>query len=516
MKTKHILTTAILALSIAGLTGCSKDFLEVNPPTADPVDEYYTTDAHIQEALVAAYDPLHWPDWGNGSYSPLNLCSDIMADDIYPGGATASDLLELQLMENYNADPDHTLSALWTDEYTGVKRCNDVLAYLETAIQIDGVDITEDNAKSYRGQARVLRAYYYMNLWKFWGNIPYYTTNLSGDYKAPQLSADEVYTNVITDLEDALSQYGAQLPMKASAGNEGRVTKAFAYMVYAEMVMYQNDQSRYAKALEYMNEIINSGNYALNPSFEDIWKESGEWCAESIFEVNYDDANHARGWSTPLAVGGTVLPRLLGPRGWTSGVAGVDNGWGFGPVRQECYDMFADNDTRRDATCFNADKVAEENGITYTPAWQHTGFFLNKYLPLTENVKDAGWDADLNFNNNYRIYRFSETLLNAAELLVRTNGDQSIARSYVNKVRARAGLSDLTSLSVDDIINERHLEFVGEGKRYWDLVRSGKAASTLVPDAEGYRTATWSESKKYLPIPQSEISADANLVQNNY
>lgn len=178
--------------------------------------------------------------------------------------------------------------------------------------------------------------------------------------------------------------------------------------------------------------------------------------------------------------------------------------------------MFADNDTRRDATCFNADKVAEENGITYTAAWQHTGFFLNKYLPLTENVKDAGWDADLNFNNNYRIYRFSETLLNAAELLLRTNGDQATARNYVNKVRARAGLSDLTTLSIDDVLNERHLEFVGEGKRYWDLVRSGKAASTLVPDAEGYRTATWSENKKYLPIPQSELSADANLVQNNY
>lgn len=107
-------------------------------------------------------------------------------------------------------------------------------------------------------------------------------------------------------------------------------------------------------------------------------------------------------------------------------------------------------------------------------------------------------------------------MLNAAELLIRTNGDNATALHYVNLVRERAGIADLSSISIDAIINERHLEFLGEGKRYWDLVRSGKAATTLVPDAEGYRTAAWTESKKYLPIPQSELSADPNLQQNNY
>lgn len=81
----------------------------------------------------------------------------------------------------------------------------------------------------------------------------------------------------------------------------------------------------------------------------------------------------------------------------------------------------------------------------------------------------------------------------------------------------RAGLTNTVEPTIDNILEERHLEFVGEGKRYWDLVRSGKAASVLVPDTYGYRTNTWSAKKKYLPIPQGEIdAAQGTLVQNNY
>ena len=84
-------------------------------------------------------------------------------------------------------------------------------------------------------------------------------------------------------------------------------------------------------------------------------------------------------------------------------------------------------------------------------------------------------------------------------------------------MRKRAGLITELEPTVDNIIEERHLEFVGEGKRYWDLVRTGKASTVLVPDEYGYRTNTWSVNKKYLPIPQSAIdSAQGSLTQNNY
>ena len=155
--------------------------------------------------------------------------------------------------------------------------------------------------------------------------------------------------------------------------------------------------------------------------------------------------------------------------------------------------------------------------IIYEHRYQDTGYFLGKYIAKSENNKDQAADGDLNFNNNLRIYRFAETLLNAAELIVRTGGNMADAEEYLNKVHHRAGLTDNKAATIDNIIDERHKEFVGEGKRYWDLIRTGKAATTLVPDAYGYRTNTWTEKKKYLPIPLSEIDAShGTLTQNDY
>ena len=277
------------------------------------------------------------------------------------------------------------------------------------------------------------------------------------------------------------------------------------------MVMYQNDQSRYANALSFMKEIINSGKFALVPDYTTIFLESGEWSSESIYEICYKDDNAVRAWGGGyLNAGGTIYPRLIGPSG---GVPedGVDNGWGFEPVRLETYDIFADGDARRDATIYDA------RSASYTTRYQNTGLWLKKYLPYSANNADQKADGDLNFNNNLRIYRYSETLLNAAELLVLTGGSTSEAQGYLAQVHNRAGLTDTPEATIDNIIDERRLEFVGEGKRYWDLVRTGKAAQVLTPDSYGYRTNTWSESKKYLPIPLSEIdAAQGSLTQNNY
>ena len=180
-------------------------------------------------------------------------------------------------------------------------------------------------------------------------------------------------------------------------------------------------------------------------------------------------------------------------------------------MRLETYQRYDEADTRRDATCWNAGAI----GADYNKRYQDTGFFLEKYAAHTGDNADQKASSELNWNNNLRIYRFSETLLNAAELIVRGAGAGD-AQGYLDRVRTRAGLKSITA-NLDNIIEERHLEFVGEGKRYWDLIRTGKAASVLVPDQYEYRTNTWSESKKYLPIPQSEIDkALGTLVQNNY
>ena len=496
----------IAAAAMMLTTSCDADWLEVQNPNGEPLEEYYVNEKTLTEALNAAYDPIHWPDWGLGQYNALNIDAEIMGDNVWVGGSDKNDMANWHKLFNYEADGNNTFSSLWTVDYSGVKRCNDLLRYLGR----DGIKIRDQLKKNYEMQARLLRVYYYNNLWHYFGNIPFYLENLTAanGYTAPQLKADEVYAQLIVELEAVIDSN--VLPVRAEDKDCGRVTQALAYMLYAEMAMYQNDKERYGKALGYMQSLISGGQYKLDPDFAHIWTEDGEWCDESIWEINYEDNNNERGWGSPLAVGGTILPCLIGPNGWPGGEgfdAGQD-GWGFMPVRLETYNLYEEGDTRRDATIWDV------RGTTYTERYQDTHLWVAKYRPITANLADAGFDSNLNYNNNLRMYRYAETLLNAAELLLETGGNAGQAAEYVNQVRKRAGIAPLASVTKDDIIEERRLEFVGEGKRYFDLVRTGLAATVLKPDNYGYRTNSWTPSKKYIPIAESELSSDPNLKQN--
>ncbi len=499
MKKNKIFSLIAAALT---LTACSDDFLEVSNPTGEPLEEYYTNDARINEALNAAYDPIHWPDWGLGQYNALNIDAEVMGDNFWVGGANKADMQNWHMLFNFEADAYNTYNSLWTVDYSGVKRCNDVLRYLGWAEKA----LTKENKNSYEMQARGLRVYYYNNLWHYFGNIPFYLENLTSPYTAPQLTADEVYNQLIVELESIMD--ANVLPMRWDDKNSGRISQAMVYMMYAEMVMYQNDEARYPKALEAMNKIIADTNYDLNPDYANLWEESGEWCKESIWEINYQDDNSERGWSSPLAIGGTVMPTLIGPPN-VGGDGLTQECWGFLPVRMETYNMYDPADVRRDATIWDL------RAFDYSPRYQDTHFWLKKYRAQDENNKDAGFDVNLNYNNNLRIYRYAETLLNAAELSLAT-GNPGKAVECVNQVRTRAGLAKLGSVTKADIIQERNLEFVGEGKRYFDLVRTGMAATVLVPDSYGYRTNSWTPNKKYIPIAQAELDSDPALKQNNY
>lgn len=496
---KNILTIGLAAAAILS-QGCSEDFLNVESPDKLYVDEYYSTEARIFEDLVAAYDPLQWSDWNKSQYTPINIMSDIMSDQMWPGGADRSDNQFWHLMNNFEAIPTNCMSGIWTNCYTGVKRANDVIHYMENV-----TDISAENKALYIAEAKVLRAFYYTQLWKFWGNVPFYTENLDAPYICEQSKADDVYAGIIKDLNEAIKD--GNLKMRNPKEISGRVSLAMAYMLYAEVVMYQNDEQNFGTALKYMEEIIGSGEYSLASDYASIWERNGEWNEESIWEINYMNEGAARSWDWPMTAGGTVLPRLISPNGWTDGTDGVDNGWGFCPIRREAYNMFEDGDSRRDATCYDASQK------DYNRRYEDTGLFLKKYIARSGYNGGQIADGDLNFGNNLRIYRFSETLLNAAELIVRGAGAGD-ASKYLNMVRSRAGIGDETA-SLETILQERANEFIGEGKRYWDLVRSGLAETTLVPDADNFRTNTWKSHNKYLPIPQTEInSAQGSLKQN--
>ena len=154
---KHFI--AILAAVAALATSCGDKFLSVESNSQKFLEDYFNTEPHLQEALIAAYDPLEWFDWTN-QYAPVNIMSDIMADQIWVGGSDKTDNAFWHLMMNYEAIPTNCLSSIISDCYSGVKRCNDVITYMGWVPDLDATV-----AKSVEAQTRVLRAFYYNILW---------------------------------------------------------------------------------------------------------------------------------------------------------------------------------------------------------------------------------------------------------------------------------------------------------------------------------------------------------------
>lgn len=135
---------------------CGEKWLAVQSHDKIYIDEYYNSESRIYEALIAAYDPLQWFDWGLNMYNPVPLIYEVMADDIYPGGANESDNRHLHLMFNYSADPTNVPTSIWGICYSGINRANCVAKYMP------GVENISDAKKAeFLAEAAVLRTWYY-------------------------------------------------------------------------------------------------------------------------------------------------------------------------------------------------------------------------------------------------------------------------------------------------------------------------------------------------------------------
>lgn len=499
----------------AALTSCKDSFLEQEPPTKAPVEEYFSTAEHIDEAMNAAYVPARMYDYDGNNFAALNWI-DMLGDDMLVGASGPSDQEVWHNAFNYQLTPDLTLTNYWDVSYTGIRLCNEVVTYIED----NKATLSADYVAEKESEARVLRAFYYNIVWKTFGNIPYFTAKLNAEDKPAQLQATEAYERIVADLEEVIAQ--DKLPMKRTGDDLGRTTKALAYMIYADMVMYQNDDTRFQKALGYMTELINGADYGLDTNgYAHLFSEDGEWGPESIFEINYTDGpSCVRSYDNLGGIGGSFQGKCLAPQDGDA-ASGVIDGWGTFIVRRTTYDHYSPNDERRDVSCFIP--VG-----SYSPRYQDQGVFCGKYIAHTPAAGTGGADH-CQSNQNLRVYRYAETLLNAAELLVRTGGDQAKAKGYITQVRQRAGLVSEVEPTLDNIIEERRLEFLGEGKRYYDLVRmegvSGattKASTVLVADREAInakgergRQQAWTANKKYLPISGKEISAGEGVLRQN-
>ncbi len=491
---KYIKRTFII-IAIIALNSCDEDFLTVYPTDSQAAGGAATESA-IRSNLAATYQILLFDSYANFQFNSIVLMSDLRSDDIFKGGGDAGDQGQLYRLSLLDATPTELPEGLWTIFYSGINRANNVLLACDNALDVD-----EDLLDEFRAEAHFLRAYFTHWLWKFWGNIPYYEEALEDPFMAPQYDADEIYDFIIADLDFAIE--GEKLPIRRTQADDGKASKAAAMMLKAQVVLYQNDDTRYGEVLDDMAEIISSGQYQLMDDFASIWVREGEFCDESIFEVNHKPLG--KDWGAAWTGFGTNLPRFISPNeldgvDLLSGSEEFSGGWGFGPVRPEVPAIYSNNDTRLAAS------INQFEEGTYTERFQDTRYFMAKYA-ARKNYADAPWTPDLNFENNLRVFRYAETLLVAAELLIRGySGTEALpsAEDLLSEIRDRAGVGSIAA-TLENLKEERRREFLGEGKRFWDLVRWGDA-NILTEDIPEYsHTRTWEPYKKYLPIPDSEI-----------
>jgi len=240
--------------------------------------------------------------------------------------------------------------------------------------------------------------------------------------------------------------------------------------------------------------------------------DDNENTIESVFEVQYTDLEGAS-FDCLQCSEGNVAVGFSGPRNFNGPL--FESGFSFNVPTQETFDAFSEEDLRRDFSILDIEAFAIENqdynngaGVSWTEGFEHTGFFNRKYIPR-QGDSNIG-DQNLTNPNNYRSIRFADVLLMAAEAHSRGNGNEALALQYLNRVRTRAGLDEL-SVSGSDLTQaiylERRLELVGEGHHFFDLVRTNRAAAAI----EGFMTG----KHELFPIPDIEIQLTGNRWQQN-
>lgn len=515
MKPYPLLIPMLCIVAAASFAACSEDFLtSANAGSSRTVDDPADESALLGFA-AAAYQPLLLDSYapvrsssGDGKFHSTILTADLRSDDVYRGSSNSGDVPELWRLFTFTSEPTQTLNGLWNVCYIGLARSNQLIQACANTI-----DVTPEQQKRFNAEAHFLRAYYTHLLWKNWGNVPYFTKALEDPFVAPQYSANEVYQLILNDLQIACTP--DVLPMKNDADNVARASLAAALMLKARVVLYQNDATRYPEITNDMATIIASAQYSLLPDFKEIWRDSGEFCAESIFEANHlpkgKDWYGQQGSAGIFGGFGTVLPTMISPDEPKPADAELDNvrGWAFAPVRAYAYEeLYEANDARRDGS------INKWTTGTYRPNFQNTGYFLAKYAARRSYVTTGS--TPLNFPNNVRIFRYAETLLNYAELVTK-HGQAEMqgvgAQNCYDLIRSRAFFNKsppTQALNEAAVELERRREFLGEGMRFWDLVRWGKAADVLseninIPDTDIRYSRTFTGAKMYLPIPQSEI-----------
>ena len=480
-----------MLLVLPSMFSCKK-FLDIDPLFTQDAENFFETPNDYQRALTGAYDLLQ------SSFMTVWV-GEIASDNSIAGGESVNDTEGLHEIEVMAHDAvNNELRSIFRWNYAGVTRANYLLEN-KNNIDFEGKD-------KIIAEATFLRAYYYFELVKYFGDVPLVVDKRLGADEVTKIDRtprSEVFAQIEQDLIFAAAGLDWNDPVK------GRVTKGACLSLLGKAYLYQN---KFDQAVSTLDQVIDQNQYELISEYNDLFKVNNEGHSESVFDVQYSGAEGG-GYGCLICLEGNAAPGFQGIRQYSGPIYGDGNSYNL--PTQDLYDAFDATDIRRDATVLDIDAfIADQpnsSDITYAiGGGGHTGFYNNKYIKRQGEIGLP--DNDLTSPVNYVVIRYADVLLMAAEAHNRASTpDDSKAQDYLNQVRNRVNMSPINATGnalTEAIWLERRLELSGEGHRFFDLVRTGKAADEINGFVSG--------KHELFPIPQVEIDlAGGNWSQNN-
>lgn len=438
------------------MTSCGDSFFDLEPASSVTIDKVYKTASDYNVAVIGCYAKLQ---------SQVNFyteCCEYRSDNLSLGAPTAGTQDRYDI-DHFTEKPSNgILSSYWANFNNNVYRCNLLLD------QIDGANFAENLKKQYKGEAMFIRALNYFNMYRIWGGVPAtkHVVSAAEALKVARYSDEQMFDLIAGDLKEIVDNN--YLPETYSSADMGRATSGAAKALLGKVYLTFH---KWTEAKDILSQLIEK--YQLVSPIAQVFDVDNKNNNEIIFAVHFNKEIEGEGHS--------YWYNLTNASDDTNQTSSLLN-------------TFPTGDARKDL-------------ITYVQVEKNVRLMNKFYDTKSPTFKTVG--------NDQILLRYADVLLMYAEALNEIQYDASegsLALKYLNAVRQRAGISNLTVKQLPTqekfrkgILVERQREFPYEGQRWFDLVRMGFAKSVMAENGV--------EIKDYqllFPIPQQEIEKVGN------
>lgn len=496
------------------LSSCRKDFLDLAPVTGLSDATFYKTKSQFDLALVGVYQQLR------GIIIPGLYMDEMRSDNAFfryyiPDRGPANWVEDI--IEWTDQSQTTQTNNRYFSDYSGISMANTILTRIGGANQL-----AKGEKDTISGETLFLRAFFYFDLVTHYGGVPLYLEEVVSEQTAylPISSADEVYAQIIKDLQVAIPT----LPAVTTFPATGRASQGAAKMLLAKA--YMSEPTRDYSAAESALRDITKMNYSLWDNYADVFKPANKNGKESIFEIQY--------MAGDVGQQSMFIYYMFPKTSSTALLTGISDNdvslGGWDVPNQELIDSYEAGDLRLPVSVKIIEGTLNGGTVNYDPVTylairdigDYTPDPAKVYFPYIAKYVHGPYGKPYNTDEDWPVYRYADALLLLAECLVQ-EGKSTDALAYINQVRNRAGLPNLSVATIDNVLNERRHELAFENQRWTDLIRTGKAIEVMT--SYGIRMKSMydflpaasfniTENRLIYPIPYRETQINSQLIQN--